>query len=129
MTQTPRPVKMMGIIRSRMIQRYRSLVNGPMMRLYSASKGTSLMMKIKIMATARASRMEAAPRTISNFRFLCMDDPPYLLGGLTLEAKHVFAHLLVGQGRGVLKVGDDLAAAEYHQAVGKLHHLVEVGGD
>ena len=48
---------------------------------------------------------------------------------MLLQPQHIFAHQRIGEPLGVLEVGGDPAAVHDDEAIGKLHDLVEVGGD
>ena len=47
-----------------------------------------------------------------------MANPPDFLFTLGLETEHIFAHYIVGEGGGVLKIRGDLAAMHDDQTVG-----------
>src|SRR5574344_1259803 len=154
MTQVARPVNMMGIMDASTSLKFLTLNaplflnSGPISSWRSASTvrlnlaatpSASAETKISSIATSSAMAIAAALRTTVNmrslrlesFRFLSllMADPPDFLACLLLQTQHVFAHDLVVEIRGILKVRGDPTAVHDDQAVRQLHDLVEVGGD
>src|SRR5690606_41999010 len=103
MTQTARPEKMVGIMAAKMVRKLTvlktlpvalKLTTGPTSKYLRAVRGSSEEMKMKTVATARANKMAARPRSILNTNNL-LSFIAHLCDfffSLVFQTEHVFAH-------------------------------------